>query len=400
MSDDDSDNGKAKGFDISKVGGEMSDEERAAADERLRKQFKELTEGSAVMKDALRDIGGAIAIGEAMASVNRLQDAIKASGIGSMQNQVRDAMSGLAASGIQDHLSILTGAGVMDQLNAEREAMEEARKAALGGLPEGYMDHLVGAQTAASRLIEEMRENHRLMFQHVDIFADVRRSIEAVMSFDLDSVLKIPRMDNLFDTLGIDRIGSALAAADAASILGFPSAFNDDILAVTSQINEQVSAHRMAQEAASAALGLGITERLEEMLARSIAAQETLVDEYREAAKDAKVEAVFHRRNATISTIINLLMFLLALALQIEERITDRDEAVRANTEAVRELQQSFDGIASQMERLRVQAESASAEEQAADAAITDLLREIANSLAEQSDMEGEDADAESPPAD
>lgn len=400
MSDDDSDDGKAKGFDISKVGGEMSDEERAAADERLRKQFKELTEGSAAMKDALRDIGGASAIREAMASVNRLQDAIKASGIGSMQNQVRDAMSSLATSGIQDQLSTLTGAGVMDQFNAEREAMEEVRKAALGGLPEGYMDHLVGAQTTVARLIEEMRENHRLMFQHVDIFADLRRSIEAVTSFDLDSVLKIPRMDNLLDTLGIDRIGSALAAADAASILGFPSAFNDDILAVTSQINGQMSAHRMAQEATSAALGLGITERLEEMLARSIAAQETLVDEYREAAKDAKVEAAFHRRNVTISTIINLLMFLLALALQIEERITDRDEAVRANTEAVRELQQSFDGMASQMERLRVQAESASAEEQAADAAITDLLREIANTLAEQSDMEGEDADAEPPPAD
>lgn len=129
------------------------------------------------------------------------------------------------------------------------------------------------------------------------------------------------------------------------------------------------------------------------MLARSIAAQEALVDEYREAAKDAKVEAAFHRRYATISMVINILMFLLAFALQIEERITDKDEAVRANTEAVRELQQSFDGMATQMKRMNDLQESASADEQAADAAIADILREIADSLADQS-LEGSAPDA------
>jgi len=388
---------RPKGFDISKLEVEMSDEERAAADERLREQFKELTEGSAVMADALRGISGVSALQEAMGSVNSLQDAIKASGITSMQDLINDSTSGLATSGIQDHLAALTGAGVMGHLRAEREAMEEARKAALGGLPEGYMDHLLGAQTAASRLMEEMRENHRLMFQHVDMFADMRRSIEAVTSFDLNSVL-IPHIDFFNDALGIDRIGSALAAADAASVLGFHPAFNDEILTATSLISEQFSAFGMAQEAASAALRLGIPERLEEMLARSIAAQEALVEEYRDAAKDAKVEAAFHRRNATISMIINILMLLLALALQIEERLTDTDDAVRANTEAVRELQQSFDGMAAQMKRMNDLQESTSAEEQAADAAIADLLREIADSLSDQEETETVEAETKPPP--
>ena len=431
MSDDpddkpDGENGRVnrpKGFDISKLEVEMSEEERAAADERLREQFKELSEGSASIKDALRGIGGVGALQEAMASVNSFQDAIKAVELDSLQeavlaqarvqDQFRDATGGLATSGIQDHLSGITGAGV-DRFMAEQAAMEEARKAALGvlpegymdsltgaaameeareavlgGLPEGYMDHLLGAQTAAARLMEEMRENHRLMFQHVDMFADMRRSIEAATSFDLNSVL-IPRMDFFNEALGIDRIGSALAAADAASVLGFHPAFNNEILTATSLISEQFSAFSMAQEAASATLRLGLPERLEEMLARSIAAQEALVDEYREAAKDAKVEAAFHRRNATISMIINVLMLLLALTLQIEERLTDPDEAVRANTEAVRELQQSFDGMAAQMQRRNDLQESASAEEQAADAAIANLLREIADSLADQDPEEAE----------
>ena len=62
MSDGNSENGKDKGFDISKFGGEMSDEERTAADQQLTKQFRELAKGRAIMQDALRDIGGASAM--------------------------------------------------------------------------------------------------------------------------------------------------------------------------------------------------------------------------------------------------------------------------------------------------------------------------------------------------
>lgn len=173
MSDEDSGEKKSKGFDISKLNVEMSDEERATADERLREQFREMTEGSAVMKDALRGIGGVSALQEAMGSLNSVQDAIKASGIGSiqdainasgitsMQDQVRDAMSGLATSGIQDHLSTITGAGVLDHLNAEHAAMGEARKAALGGLPDGYMDSLTGATGAAALAASGLQDRMR-----------------------------------------------------------------------------------------------------------------------------------------------------------------------------------------------------------------------------------------------
>lgn len=155
-----SDNGKSKGFDISKLGGEMSAEERAAANERMREQFKELTEGRAVMADALRGVGGASALQEAMGSVNSLQDAIKASGIGSIHEHVREAMSGLATSGIQDQLSALTGVGVMDHLSGERTAVEEARKA-LGVLPEGYMDSLSGATGAAALAASGLQDRMR-----------------------------------------------------------------------------------------------------------------------------------------------------------------------------------------------------------------------------------------------
>jgi hypothetical protein len=125
---EDSDDEKPKGFDISKLGLEMSDEERAAADEQLKSRFRELAEGGAMMKDALRGIGGVSALQDAMGSMNSLQDAFKASGITSMQDQINDAVSGLASSGLQDHLSALTGAGVMNQLNAERDAIRKLQR--------------------------------------------------------------------------------------------------------------------------------------------------------------------------------------------------------------------------------------------------------------------------------
>ncbi len=160
MSDEISDGGKPKGFVISKLGVEMSDEERAAADERLREKFKEMAEGSAVMADALRGVGGAIALQEAMGAVSNLQDAIKVSGIGDVHEQVRKAMSGLETSGIQDQLSALTGAGVMDHLSAEGTAIEEARKA-LGVLPDGYMDSLTGATGAAELAATGLKDRMR-----------------------------------------------------------------------------------------------------------------------------------------------------------------------------------------------------------------------------------------------
>jgi hypothetical protein len=160
MSDEDSDDGKPKGFDFSKLGVEMSDEERAAADERMREQLKELTEGSAVMSNALRRVGGASALQRAMGSVNSLQDAIKASGIGGIHEQVREAMSGLATSGIQDQFSALSGARVMDHFSTEQTAVEQARKA-LGVLPEGYTDSLTGATGAAALAASALQDRMR-----------------------------------------------------------------------------------------------------------------------------------------------------------------------------------------------------------------------------------------------
>lgn len=126
MSDEDSDNGKSKGFDISKIGGEMSAEERAAAKERKREQFKELTESRPVMADALRGVGGASALpegymdnlsratGAAALAASGLQDRMRGLGIG------KDTSFSRIAAGIAEQQSTL------DQIHRDRLEMTPA----------------------------------------------------------------------------------------------------------------------------------------------------------------------------------------------------------------------------------------------------------------------------------
>jgi len=390
----DDDENKPKGFDISKIEG-LSAYDQGRSVRNASEIVERMTGGSSAVQQAMRDIGGVGAFAEAARAASShsfmqdQMDAIRATSVFSDQVTAhQDALSALAMPDMKEQLTAMTGAaGVMDQFRAEQNSFAEVDRLALGGLPEGFIDNLTGA-SAVSRLMEDMRENHRLMFQHVDMFDDMRRSIKAVTAFDLNSVLNIPRMDSLYEALGIDRIGQAFAAADAASALGLNATFNDDIRSVTSLMNEQISAFGLAQEAASAALGFGLSDKLEVMLARSFAAQEALLQEQRETTRDAKADAAFHRRNTTIVVIINILMFLMAIALQIEDRISDRDAAVRANIEALQQMQQSFDGMASQLENIQTQQGAASAEDQAADAEIADILRGIAATLAKQAESD------------
>ncbi|MBW3243279.1 hypothetical protein KUV57_11280 [Epibacterium sp. DP7N7-1] len=379
MSDDKSDDDETRGVDSSELDGEMSEEESAQAD----LQFRDLIDGSALINSSFRDINAAFNSSGTVASALAIQDAFEASGIGR----------------IASRLSALPNADTLEIFNSEQRAIEAIQRAAMFALPKADIGHLMKAESAISLYATELRENHRLMLQQIDMLTNTRALADAFTPSSLSEAFDIPNIKNINEAFGIDRIGSALASADIASIFGFNSAFNDDLLSVTSQFSEQLAKDCLAGQAAAAAAAfeISISEKLEILLASSLAAQETLLEEYRNSSQDAKVEAAFHRRNATISTFINILIFLLTMAVAVENFWFDDDKAIKANTEAVQELQQSFDNMASQMELIQEQAKDASVEEQAADAAIVSVLREIADGLAEQSQTEGKDSSSKSP---
>ena len=391
MADDE----KPKGFDISQLRGVTdADDDQSKAVRRIVDRTAHLTGGGRALQEALRGIGGVSALAEAAraaSSVTMLRDKIDAlSGANLFTEQMKaqqEAMRAFAVPDMTSHLSALSGmTAFADHFKAERDAFSQARNLAFGGLPEGYMDAITGsASSAVSRYVQDMREQSSAMNMHLDMFADMRRALEASSLFDLASAVNIPHFGSAIEALGIGRMGSAIEAANAAHLLGLTPNFHDEFKSVAAALAGQASAFAGLRDMTSAtAFDFDLAGSLQSMLARSIAAQEAMLDEYRDAAVDAKVEAAFHRRVAAIGVIINILMFFLTIAVQLEERITDGDAAVRANTEALIEMRNSFDAMASQLETMQATQEADNERQDAADTEIAGILRDIAKTLSDQ----------------
>lgn len=371
MNDEEGSDEKSKRIDISGMGKDMSDEKFLAAHKRLISQLNGLSS----------DLSG---IGAAQKSMLGLRTLGSLTDIARQSEQLRQ---------IADPFGLRAFTTAVDQ--------------ATFGVSQSFLNSVKvdGAFAQLAVEIERQSKFFRSLSLDIDnplgLMPSILRDLGTSIGLGVTRALDLPSMGATFAALDIGKYGQIFDSAIASRRLGLGPEFGEQFSIISVGLSQQMQTiGQIGTIASTAQIGLGLSGNIEEMLARTIAAQDALVEEYRAAAGNAEIEAVFHRRNATISTIINLLMFLLALALQIEERMTDRDEAVRANTEAVRSLQQSFESMATQMERMQIHAVSASEEDQAADAAITDLLREIANNLAEQSDMVREGTNAEPPSAD
>ncbi|UWR87386.1 hypothetical protein [Phaeobacter inhibens] len=395
MSDDSSDDENPKGFDISKLGTEISDEELAAADEQLREQYRELVEGKAVIADALRGIGGFSAIEEAIRTINSLQGSFNVTGYSHIQKQL-DAITGHGAFSemfaaqermlnllpdIQSHTSALAA---LPEHAAQAAAIQDAL-ASVTALADPWRD--IFGLSAASRLAEEMRRQQAIYLEPFSAFADIQRGSIADIHQSIQAIV-MPRLD-IIESLGVRRMTETLGAANVFQSLGLGPDYDAQMRAITSSLNGHVEALTAAQAVRDTMFPSGLTDSIEGLLARSLAAQEAILAEYRESTFDAKTEARFNRRMVTLATIINVLMFFMTVALSIEDRLEDNDAAVRENTEAVRQMQQSFDAMAAQLQQMNEIQEAATEHDRTADAAIAGLLREIADGLAKQAEAEG-----------
>jgi hypothetical protein len=68
----------------------------------------------------------------------------------------------------------------------------------------------------------------------------------------------------------------------------------------------------------------------------------------------------------------------------------DNTAAIEENTQAIEQMRGSFDLLADQLTRMHVVQEEADKNERAADVAIIEILREISDTLADQTDVEDE----------
>lgn len=388
MADDDE---KPKRFDISQLGDvNAGNDGKAKVVRRAVDSAARLSVGVDAMQTALRGIGGLNALKEAARAVNSvtmLKDQLNAlSGASVFTEQMKAHQAAIQVIALPDMAALSGMPAFAAQFRVDQDAFAQARNLALGGLPEGFLDAITGSATSAvSRLVQDMREKSNLMYQHVDMFADMRRALETSSLFDLASAVNIPRFGSAIEALGIGRMGSAIEAANAAHMLGLTPTFHDEFKSVAAALADQASAFAWVRDLTSArAFDFDLAGSLEAMLARSFAAQEALLEKHKGEAVDAKAEAAFHRKVATIEVIISILLFFLTIALQLEERLSDGDAAVRANAEALVELRNSFDAMAEQLEAMQESQVAETERQDDADSEIAGILREIAKTLSDQ----------------
>lgn len=369
MSDEDSGEKKSKGVDISKLGADMSDEERKAADKKLLRTLKNMSSGvgslGAAHKGAL-GLGASGIFADMARQSEQLRRIVDPAGLSSLTMDIDRASFGVSQS-------------VMDSLKLDS--------------PFG---RLAADMERQSKVFDSLSLG---IDRQLGLMPSIMRDFESSFALGITRALDLPRIGDAFAALDIGRYGRIFDNANALRGLGLGPEFGDRFGILATGLTEQMQAlGQIGGIAAAARFGLGLSGNIEEMLARTIAAQEALAEQ-----EDAPVDETTRQRLARqiqlLASIFTILSVFLWLAVEIEDRFSDdEDAAIRANTETMEQMQVSIDALTSQLQEVTAAQEVATEQDSAADAAITDLLREIADSLSDQEEPEGSAPDAKPPP--
>jgi len=243
MSDEESNGGKPKGFDISKLGAEMSDEDRKAADQKLRRKLKDLSSGlsgiGAAQKAAL-GLGASGVFADMASQAERLNRIVDPVGLRNLTMGIDRTSLGISQS-ILDSLHVDSPFG---RLAADMERQSEM----FDGLSLG-IDRQMG------------------------LVPSILRNFESSYALGITRVLDLPRIGDTFAALDIGKYGRIFDNLNALRGLGLGVEFGDRFSILATSLTEQMQAlGQIGSIAAAAQIGLGLSGNIEEMLARTIAA--------------------------------------------------------------------------------------------------------------------------------
>ncbi|UES44290.1 hypothetical protein [Roseibium aggregatum] len=360
MSDGENGGEKPKGFEISKLGREMNDEEHNAADKLLRRQFKDLSFGldniGAFNKAAL-GLGASGAFADMVRQSEQLKQMLDPIGLRSLSTMGLDQASFGVSQSVLESLKI-----------------------------DSPFARLAGNMERQSKLFDSLSLG---IDKQLGLMSSILRDFEFGYALGVTRALNLPRIGDTFAALDIGKYGRIFDNVNALRGLGLGADFGDRFSILATGLTEQMQAFGQIGNIATAAqIGLGLSGSIEEMLARTIEAQEALAEQ-EQAPVDETARQRLARQLQLLCNIVAILTFFMTVALEIEDRFSDDENAaVRANTETMEQMQVSIDALTSQLREVTAAQEAATKQDSVADTAITELLREIADSLADRADPE------------
>ncbi|MGB3466552.1 MAG: hypothetical protein WBA74_14830, partial [Cyclobacteriaceae bacterium] len=247
-------------------------------------------------------------------------------------------------------------------------------------------------------VLEGIRARQSVLGSVVEAYMDQQRA-QAERTKGMVEALAMPRIDPARLS-----ISSALALSDtnAFRIAGLTTDYAEQYRFIFGAVNERIGAlARIGAVANTFALQPDLVGGIGSLLERALAQQQALLEQQRQLAEQAadaqpRRQTLIAERIGIINAIVSVLWITLCTYIIFEERLAGGDSVALANTAAIEEntriieqVRQSFDGLADQLERMHAVQEEAGEKEKAADEAIAEILREIADTLADQ--VEGEE---------
>ncbi|MDA5556027.1 hypothetical protein [Shimia sp. MMG029] len=382
---------------------------------RLRKQMKamEAFEDPAGLRALRAALGPTSAIQEMMVSHRAAIDAARILPDVSAFAGIADAarltdsyrLPELAGLGLADAYKVPEIAGIDAISKAHRSIMDSFRVGSLADMigSQGALAALAPSlglvkTDAFAGLLDGIRARQSTFGSAIEAYMDQERA-QAERITGVVEALAIPRIDPA--RFGI---GSALALSEtnAFRIAGLTADYGDQYRSIFGAVNDRISALAGLGAAANAfAPQPDLVGGIGSLLERALAQQEALFEQQRQLVEQTadvqpRRQTLIAERLTIIAAVVTILYTMLCVYVMFEERLAGGDPAtlentatIKENTQAIEQMRNSFDVLAGQLERMRVAQEEAGEEEKAADAAIAEILREIADTLADQA--EGED---------
>lgn len=397
---------RPKSVDLAKLVGDDT------ATGRLRKQMK-------VMK-ALEDPTGLGVLRAAIGPTSAIQEMMDSHRAAIAAARILPDVSAFA--GIADatrlaesyRLPELAGLGLADAYKVPKVAgigaVGNAHLSIMDSFSVGSLVDMIGSQGALAALapsfglvntdsfgglIEGVRARQSALSSAIAAYMDQPRA-QAERITGLMGALAMPRIDPASFSIAS---ALALGETDAFRIVGLTHDYVDQYRSIFSEVNERINAFAGLGAVPNAfALQPDLVGGIGSLLERALAQQEALLEQQRqliEQSADARPrrQMLIAERLTIIAAVVTILYTMLCAYVMFEERLGGGDPAtlnntaaIEGNTQAIEQMRNSFDVLAGQLERMRVVQEEAGEEERAADAVIAEILREIADTLADQSE--------------
>ena len=190
----------------------------------------------------------------------------------------------------------------------------------------------------------------------------------------------------------LQRISSAVSSLNVAKFAGLvDSRLFTDVQSVSVRMTDVIESFRLSE---NIAIGVGLSESIRDLMERSLAVQEVILEEQRKSGEEARKDSLFNRRIAYLNTMYLTLTFFLALALAIEQWQGDDDAGEGVDPAQITAMQESLETMAEQLEALEERDVKEAEREAAADAELAAIMRGIAGSLETEQGSGADGADS------